>query len=318
MFPDLPEVTVVVDPVLCQPRGSCVPPRLRTYAVFPPVDPELPEFPELPDVGEADCRTRRTISTARSIGMNHVTPAELTVRSLRIPGVQSLRIHDADGLTRSVVLVLHGGRERSDQPTSARQLAYLRMVPFARAVHRAIGSAGGAVWLLRNRVRGWNEPALDAVADARWALAQIRLRHPRAAIVLVGHSMGARVALRLAGTDNVLGVCALAPWIKPNEPIGQLAGRTVVIVHGDRDTWTSPSASYDYAVRAAAKGVRICRFTVPGGRHVMLRRAADWSGLVAAFVAQTVGAAPAHPAIAAALDAPVPDGLRRVLPTGVW
>jgi hypothetical protein len=49
----------------------------------------------------------------------------------------------------------------------------------------------------------------------------------------------------------------------------------------------------------------------------MLRHAAAWTGLVRAFVAGVVGAAPPHPAIQAALAAPTPDGLRRPLPANV-
>jgi len=36
---------------------------------------------------------------------------------------------------------------------------------------------------------------------------------------LVGHSMGGRTALRCAADQAVVGVCALAPWIEPGEPV---------------------------------------------------------------------------------------------------
>jgi pimeloyl-ACP methyl ester carboxylesterase len=70
------------------------------------------------------------------------------------------------------------------------------MLPIAHAVHSRVHRAGTAIWLLRNRVRGWNEPDQDAVRDARWVLGELRRHHPEAAIVLVGHSMGGRAALR--------------------------------------------------------------------------------------------------------------------------
>ncbi len=229
----------------------------------------------------------------------------------------SPRVWPAVGETDAVVLVLHGGRSRSTQPTSARQLAYQRMVPIARNVHGALG-ARTAVWLLRNRVRGWNEPARDPLRDARWALQEIRTRHPQAVVVLVGHSMGGRAALLSAGTEGVHAVCALAPWLERDDPVGQLAGRRVLIAHGDRDRWTSPARSYDYAVRAREVSPAVCRFEVHGAGHPMLRRSADWTGLVRAFVAGVVGAAPMHPEILAALSAPPPDGLRRPLPSRGW
>ncbi|GAA5126527.1 hypothetical protein GCM10025762_54210 [Haloechinothrix salitolerans] len=122
----------------------------------------------------------------------------------------SLRVLPATDVTTGVVLVLHGGKAVSRRPTSERQLSYWRMVPIAEALHDAVGEHG-AVWLLRNRLRGWNEPARDAVVDARWALAEVRRTHPGVPVVLVGHSMGARAALRVAGTDGVIAVCALAP-----------------------------------------------------------------------------------------------------------
>ncbi|HEY3751302.1 MAG TPA: alpha/beta hydrolase [Pseudonocardiaceae bacterium] len=229
----------------------------------------------------------------------------------------SLQMWPAVGVTDAVVLMLHGGRARSTEPTSAHQLAYRRMVPIARSVHRAVGESGTAVWLLRNRVRGWNEPARDALRDARWALDQAAGQHPQALVVLVGHSMGGRAALLCAGTDGVLAVCALAPWLEPDDPVEQLAGRRVLIAHGDRDRWTSPARSYEYAIRSRSVTPSVCRFELHGAGHPMLRHAAAWTGLVRAFVAGVVGAAPPHPAIQAALAAPTPDGLRRPLPANV-
>ena len=228
----------------------------------------------------------------------------------------AVRVLPAVRATTAVVLVLHGGRARGEQRTARWQLAYRRMVPIAHAVHRTIRDSGGAVWLVRNRVRGWNEPRLDPVRDARWAIGQVRRSHPDAAIVLIGHSMGGRAALRAADAARVRAVCTLAPWIEPGEPVGQLAGRAVLIAHGDRDRWTSPAASHAYASRARQVTPEVCRFEVRGAGHAMLHRAADWTGLVCAFVAGTLGIAPVHPRIAAGFRAPAPDGLSRPLPTG--
>jgi pimeloyl-ACP methyl ester carboxylesterase len=230
----------------------------------------------------------------------------------------ALRVWPARTPTRSVVLVLHGGRSRSLEPTTPRQLSYLRMVPIAQAAHREGQDHGSAVWLLRNRVRGWNEPIQDPVVDARWALARIRERHPSSSVVLVGHSMGGRAALRVAGDPGVVGVCALAPWIEPGEPIDQLAGQFVLIAHGDRDRWTDPARSYEYARRVGDVTDRICRFDVRGGGHTMLRRSGDWHGLVRAFVSGATRAAPIHPAIQVAIRATGGEALRRPLPAGLW
>jgi dienelactone hydrolase len=235
-----------------------------------------------------------------------------------VPSDPVVRELAARAPTSAVVLVLHGGRARSTEPTSARQLSYLRMVPIAHAVHRGARDDGTAVWLLRNRVRGWNEPVRDPVRDARWAMRSIRERHPGSGIVLVGHSMGGRAALRLAGDPGVLGVCALAPWIEAGEPIEQLTRQLVVIAHGNRDRWTDPARSYEYARRASQVTGRICRFEVRGSGHTMLTRSGDWTGLVRAFVDGATGAEPMHPAIQLGMPRTGGADLRRPLPAGLW
>lgn len=180
------------------------------------------------------------------------------------------------GVTATVLLVLHGGKAVSRSPVRPTQLTYRRMRPLARAAHRATAHLGAAVWVLRNRVQGWNEPVHDPVADALWALGIIRAVHPHARVGLIGHSMGGRVALRLAGEPGVTSVCALAPWTTGSEPMGQLDGRRVRIVHGDRDRVTSVDASRAYARRAGEAGAEITHHVVAGSGHAMLRHAGAW------------------------------------------
>lgn len=186
--------------------------------------------------------------------------------------------------TDTVVLVLHGGKAASDAPTRRRHLAYLRMVAVARRLHRACASGDTAVWMLRNRLRGWNESALDAVVDARWALDESERQHPRAQVVLVGHSLGGRVALRLAGSARVAGVCALAPWVAADDSPHQLGGRPALLVHGTRDRVTSPEASAEYVERAGELNPRVRFAAVPGSGHAMLRHKWKWDVLVHRFV----------------------------------
>jgi pimeloyl-ACP methyl ester carboxylesterase len=216
----------------------------------------------------------------------------------------------APAQTRAVVVVLHGGRARGYDPSSNLRLAYRRMLPFARALNRGGRGGGLATWVLRYRYRGWNEPDRDPVRDARWALERAAAEHPGVPVVLLGHSMGARAALRVAGEGPVVGVCALAPWLERGEPYAQLAGRSLLIAHGDRERTTSPALSYAYALAARTVSDRVCRFEVHGDGHAMLRRAGDWTWLVSRFVLGEVGIEPEHPVISAAMHAPVPDGLR--------
>lgn len=209
----------------------------------------------------------------------------------------------------SLVLVLHGGRARSHESGERTRLTYRRMVPFARS----LAAAGPAVHLLRYRFRGWNAPAMDALRDARWALDELAERFPGVPVALLGHSMGARAALGAADAGNVVAVCALAPWLDGTDPVDQLDGRTVLLAHGDRERWTDPAASYAYAVAAKERGVRICRFDVPGAGHFMIRRARDWHRLTRSFVLGELGVEPVDPMIANALREPTRNGLRAQL-----
>ncbi|OLF19465.1 alpha/beta fold hydrolase [Actinophytocola xanthii] len=209
----------------------------------------------------------------------------------------------------AVALVLHGGEERSTELVHRFRPAYLRMLPFALDLARAGRRGGLAVGLLRYRHRGWNSPELDPVVDARWALQQLRHRHPGAPVVLVGHSMGGRVALHVAGDEAVTGVCALAPWTPAGDPVEQLAGRTVLIAHGDRDTVTDPRLSHAYALRARRVSEAVCRFDVRGESHALLRRAGEWRLLVRRFTLGVLGISEPDQLIAAALAAPPPSGL---------
>ena len=216
---------------------------------------------------------------------------------------------------RSIVLVLHGGQARSPATVRRRpQLSYLRMVPFARSLHRREGGHGLSVRILRYRYRGWDEPRLHPAQEARWALTQLDDQHPDAPIVLLGHSMGGRAALRVADHPAVRAVCALAPWITDDEPVHQLTGRSVLIAHGDRERTTDPRLSYQFAVRAKHVTSRVCRFDVPGDSHAMLRRAHDWSELATRFVAAELGLRTPDPLIEDAMHRPAPEGLRVPLP----
>ena len=86
-------------------------------------------------------------------------------------------------------------------------------------------AAGHALWLLRYARRGWNGGTTRGpVPDARWALDQVRAAYGDVPVVLVGHSMGARVASRVADDPNVRGVVGLAPWFDARRP-GRRTGR---------------------------------------------------------------------------------------------
>jgi pimeloyl-ACP methyl ester carboxylesterase len=194
------------------------------------------------------------------------------------------------GATHTVIIVMPGGRANDRRPSRAGRLVNLRMIPLARAARKGARDRGVAVWRLRYRYRGWNEPARDPIIDARWALDQVRLRHPSAAVILVGHSMGGRTALWVSGDPNVVAVCALAPWVETEDPVTQVAGRTVLLAHGDRDRRTDPAGSRWFAAQAG-RVTRDARFVVVrGDNHAMLWRWPRWNALVSDFVAGIMAA----------------------------
>lgn len=202
---------------------------------------------------------------------------------LAVPGV---RVRAARGPTSAVVLVLYGGRADSIAPSRPWHLSALRLAPFARHLHRRLAAVGVATWTLRYRVRGWNGDDASPVADARWALAEIRRRHGDVPVVLVGHSMGGRTALRVADDPAVVGVVALAPWLPPAEPRVALGARRLLVVHGTSDRWTDPVASKTYVQRAAAEGTPATWVPMDGHGHFMLRERGRWRRLTTSFVTQ--------------------------------
>jgi pimeloyl-ACP methyl ester carboxylesterase len=198
-------------------------------------------------------------------------------------------VHPADGDTCAVAIVLPGGRADSFELTQSRHLSAVRMRPFARSLHRAGRRAGLTVMLLRYRYRGWNGEEMSPVADVRWALDYAHARHGDVPVVLVGHSMGGRTALRVAGDGSVRGVAALAPWLPNDEPVEQLAGREVLIAHGTLDRVTSPRASQRFAERARGTASRVDYVAVRGDAHAMLLRARLWHRLATRFALRVTG-----------------------------
>lgn len=195
----------------------------------------------------------------------------------------SLHVRPPIGPTRAVILFCYGGKAKSHQRSRTWHLSALRLLPFARAAHRTGESAGVAVGMLRYRYRGWNGAEQSPVADARWALAEIRHRYGGVPVVLVGHSLGGRTVLHAADDHAVVGVVGLAPWCEPNESVAAVRGRRVYILHGTRDRWTDPAASLDFARRAQPIASVVRWLEVRGVGHFMLRRVSVWQGLTTGF-----------------------------------
>jgi pimeloyl-ACP methyl ester carboxylesterase len=183
---------------------------------------------------------------------------------------------------RGLVVVVHGGQSLSTEPTSAVQLPVLRMLPLARAIRQAVRGSRVVVVRPRLRLRGWNGADASPVHDLSELLDELSGRFGRVPVVLVGHSMGARAALRVAGHPLVSAVAGLAPWLPLGEPVDQLAGRRVLLAHGSADTVTSPPETWAYADRARDV-TQVAAIEVRRGDHAMLRRAPLWHHIAAEF-----------------------------------
>lgn len=221
----------------------------------------------------------------------------------------SLEHHAARGPLRGIALFCHGGTATSVEPPREAALSLVRMRAIEQFVRSAASDRGIGTHLLRYRVAGWNGAAADAYNDVRWALEYLRVEYgEEVPIVLVGHSMGGRAALRAGGNPQVAAVCGLAPWTPPGEPVEHLRGQTVAILHGRSDRWVPARLSADFALRAREAGAFVARFTAPGG-HSMLRGALRWHRFARDVVLGATGIEPMRADIANAMRRPVPEGL---------
>jgi pimeloyl-ACP methyl ester carboxylesterase len=189
---------------------------------------------------------------------------------------------------RAVVMVAHGGTSVSTRPTNAAQLAVLRMIPVAQAIRQAVRGSHVAVWRPRFAVRGWNDAQASPVADLDRLMDGLAETMGQVPVILVGHSMGARAALRAGGHPLVTAVAGLAPWLPPGEPVAQLAGRRILLAHASGDTVTRPADTWAYAQRAR-EASRVTAIEVRGSEHPMLRRASLWHELAAEFTRAVLG-----------------------------
>lgn len=197
--------------------------------------------------------------------------------------------HDAPGSTRAMILVLHGGKPRSHQAIDGRSASWRRALWLQRDIASRAHEAGVGVWLVRYRERGWNGGA-DRAADARWALDELRAAHGDVPVVLLGHSMGARVAVHVADDPSVRGVVGLAPWWSAEDPVSTLAGRTLRAAHGRRDRITSFRETTRYVERARPVADSADLRDMGALGHYMLTGSSRWHDVAIAASLDVLGA----------------------------
>lgn len=185
---------------------------------------------------------------------------------------------------RACVLVLPGGKVHSDHASRWWQLANLRMMFVVGALRRRLGPDVD-VRRVQYRRRGWNSPRSDAVRDAKEVLDDIRQRFESENIVLVGHSMGGRVAAQLSAGADIGAVVALAPWWVGGDGDLIPAPTRLLVVHGTADTWTDPCSSRTQTWRARQRGLDAHWAGIEGAGHYMLWRCSEWHRRTVDFIA---------------------------------
>jgi len=220
-----------------------------------------------------------------------------------------------------VVLLLPGGDEVSGRRPSP-VLATASVRALGRRLARAGRTDGLAVHVVHYRYRGWNGSEAQLAHDARWATDEIVRRYGDVSVCLAGVDMGGRAALRAADHEAVNSVLALAPWLPeddvaaPPEPVRQLSGRRVLIVHGTNDERTDPELSFRFAARAKKANRDICRFEVHADGHGLHQYRQEVHALAEDFVMGALFGRSFSRPVEDALVAPPPLGLRMPLAAG--
>lgn len=201
-------------------------------------------------------------------------------------------------------------------------LAAASVRALGRRLTRAARDEGLAAHAVHYRTRGWNGAEANLARDADWAVEEAVRRYGDVPVCLAGLDMGGRAALRAGGHEAVNSVLAIAPWLPeddvaaPPEPVKQLAGRHVLIVHGTNDQRTDPELSFRLAARAKKSNRHVCRFEVHSDGHGLHQHRDEVHALAEDFVMGVLfGRAFARP-LEDAFAAPPPLGLRMPLASG--
>ncbi|MFA7766815.1 alpha/beta hydrolase [Streptomyces sp. NRRL S-448] len=211
-----------------------------------------------------------------------------------------------ESAVNGVVLLLPGASRFSPGP----------MRPLARALARA----GGAEGLVTHMVIHGGDSAREE--QAGWAADEAVRRYGDVPVCLAGYDAGGLAALRAAGHGAVNAVVVIAPCLEEAaradspEPVKQLSGRQVLIVHGTNDARSDPEASFRLAARAKKANRSTCRFEVHSDGHGLREHQPEVVALAVDFILGAVSSGRYSRPVTDALAAPPPLGLRMPLASG--
>ncbi len=186
-----------------------------------------------------------------------------------------------------VVVLLHGANDALQPHPAWLDPAYLRMPALRRVIRRAcqrklvvaqIYHAGG----------GWDLHSRAAEEDGRYAFELVRRRFPGLPLCVVAHSSGGCAALRAGDDPGIVSIAALAPYVSPHDRADHLAGRDLLVVHGDQDHVASFQLSRELVERVNQSGGRARFVAMPAAGHFMVRGAKLWHSLAADHVVRTL------------------------------
>ncbi|MEU9255332.1 alpha/beta hydrolase [Streptomyces sp. NPDC048270] len=189
-----------------------------------------------------------------------------------------------------------------------------------RPLGRALARAGGTEGLVAHTVIHGGGTSREE--QAGWAADEAVRRYGDVPVCLAGYGAGGLAALRAAGHDAVNSVVSLSPCLAPGalpgspEPVKQLAGRQVLIVHGTNDARSDPEASFQLAARAKKANRSTCRFEVHSDGHGLREHQPEVVALAVDFVLGAVCSGRYSRPVTDALAAPPPLGLRMPLASG--
>ncbi|CAM5499888.1 dienelactone hydrolase family protein [Streptomyces avidinii] len=212
-----------------------------------------------------------------------------------------------ESAVNGVVLLLPGASRFTPGP----------MRPLARALARAGGAEGLVAHMV---IQGGDSSRED---QARWAADEAVRRYGDVPVCLAGYDAGGLAALRAAGHGAVNSVVAMAPCLgaagtraDSPEPVKQLSGRQVLIVHGTDDARSDPESSFRLAERAKKANRATCRFEVHSDGHGLREHQPEVVALAVDFVLGAVFSGRYSRPVTDALAAPPPLGLRMPLASG--